>query len=151
MDKGYVLQQVLYHPLVSVHSFARMHPICTYLVMPVDACISTCVCVWVLSAYRYIIASLPQMNVLIFMYIICIREKLYSILKFLCLHFKFPDSDVTIIQVLRFIFGEQTSGIEWDRTHTLTSPVGCSTQALGSKVVGRKGIQVLVLGAHFLK
>ena len=62
----------------------------------------------------------------------------------------------TCIQVPRFSFREKKiSGLEWgSNPHTHISGVmlyQLSYQALGSKLVGRKGIQVLVLGAHYIR
>ena len=60
----------------------------------------------------------------------------------------------TCIQIPRFFPEKKTSGLEWgSNPYTHISGVmlyQLSYQALGNKVVGRKGIQVLVLGAHFL-
>ena len=62
---------------------------------------------------------------------------------------------VALVYKSQDFFREKTSGLEWESNpHTHISGVmlyQLSYQALGSKVVGRKGIQVLVLGAHFLK
>ena len=62
----------------------------------------------------------------------------------------------TCIQVPGFSFREKKiSGFEWgSNPHTHISGVmlyQLSYQALGSKLVGRKGIQVLVLGAHYIR
>ena len=50
---------------------------------------------------------------------------------------------------------KKISGLEWgSNPHTQISGVmlyQLSYQALGSKLVGRKGIQVLVLGAHYTR
>ena len=60
----------------------------------------------------------------------------------------------TCTQALRF-FMEKISGLEWgSNPHTHISGVmlyQLSYQAPGSKMVGRKGIQVLILGAHYIR
>ena len=54
-----------------------------------------------------------------------------------------------------FFSGKKISGLEWGlNPHLHISGVmlyQLSYQALGSKVVGRKSIQVLVLGAHYFR
>ena len=55
-----------------------------------------------LSAYRYIIASLPQWNLLIFMYIICIEQQRETILHVSALKFPAKEKD-------SYLFGMQTS------------------------------------------